>query len=173
MIETLQTGSPKVIGLRLYGKLHDEDYRTMEPAVEATMAAEGKVRLFAQFDKDFHGWDLHAAWDDFRFGMRHYRDFDRIAMVGDRRWEEWMATFVQAVYQGRGPVFRRIRDRRSLELDRGRRRYAGGIIRKRGRTDPLVTSPKCPEFGAAYVVGVFAGVFRRLDRVVVERTWAG
>jgi hypothetical protein len=92
MIETLQTGSPKVIGLRLHGRLHDEDYKAMEPAVEATMAAEGKVRLFAQFDEDFHGWDLHAAWDDFRFGIRHYGDFDRIAMVGDRRWEEWMAT---------------------------------------------------------------------------------
>jgi hypothetical protein len=25
-------------------------------------------------------------------GLRHYRDFDRIAMVGDRKWEKWMAT---------------------------------------------------------------------------------
>jgi hypothetical protein len=22
--------------------------------------------------------------------MKHYSDFDRIAMVGDRRWEKWM-----------------------------------------------------------------------------------
>ena len=91
MIETLQTSSPKVIGFRLSGKLHDEDYKTFVPVVDAAVAAEGKVRLFAQFE-DFHGWDLHAAWDDFRFGIRHYRDFDRIAMVGDRKWEKWMAT---------------------------------------------------------------------------------
>ncbi len=91
MIETLQTSSPKVIGFRLSGKLHDEDYKTFVPVMDAAVAAEGKVRLFAKFE-DFHGWDLHAAWDDFRFGLRHYKDIDRIAMVGDRKWEKWMAT---------------------------------------------------------------------------------
>ncbi len=91
MIETLQTASPKVVGFRLSGKLHDEDYKSFVPAVDAVVAAEGKVRLLLQFD-DFHGWDLHAAWDDFRFGIRYYGDFDRIAMVGDRKWEQWMAT---------------------------------------------------------------------------------
>ena len=91
MIETLQTSLPKVIGFRLSGKLHDEDYKTFVPVMDAAVAAEGKVRLFAKFE-DFHGWDLHAAWDDFRFGLRHYKDIDRIAMVGDRKWEKWMAT---------------------------------------------------------------------------------
>jgi hypothetical protein len=90
MIETLQTDTPKIVGFKMQGKLHDEDYKAFEPAVEAAVAAEGKVRLFAQFD-DFHGWDMHAAWDDFKFGLRHYRDFERIAMVGDKTWEAWMA----------------------------------------------------------------------------------
>lgn len=89
MIETLQTGSPKTIGFKLSGKLHHEDYKSFVPAVEAVLAAQGKVRLFAQLE-DFHGADLHAVWDDLKFGFKHYSDFDRIAMVGDRRWEKWM-----------------------------------------------------------------------------------
>jgi hypothetical protein len=36
---------------------------------------------------------LRAAWDDLEFGLKHYSDFERIAMVGDRKWEEWMANF--------------------------------------------------------------------------------
>ncbi|HRW66130.1 MAG TPA: STAS/SEC14 domain-containing protein, partial [Candidatus Competibacter sp.] len=36
-------------------------------------------------------WDLHAMWDDFQFGVKHYSDLERIAIVGDRKWEEWMA----------------------------------------------------------------------------------
>lgn len=92
MIELLQTDSPKTIGFKLSGKLHDEDYKTFVPAVEAAVSAEEKVRLFAQFE-DFHGWDLHAAWDDFKFGVEHYSDVERIALVGDRKWEEWMAAF--------------------------------------------------------------------------------
>ena len=53
------------------------------------MAAEGKARLFVQLE-DFHGEDLHALWDDLKFGLKHYSDFDRIAMVGERRWEKWL-----------------------------------------------------------------------------------
>ena len=90
MITRLHSDSPHIIGFTLSGKLHDEDYRTFIPAVEAAVASQGKLRLLARFE-DFHGWDLHAAWDDFKFGVKHYASFERIALVGDRRWEEWMA----------------------------------------------------------------------------------
>jgi SpoIIAA-like len=92
MIEQIPTGVPKILGFKLSGKLHNADYQTFVPAVEAAVAAEGKVRLLAHFE-DFHGWDLHAAWDDLKFGIKHFSDFERIAMVGDRKWEEWMARF--------------------------------------------------------------------------------
>ncbi len=91
MIETIETGTPKVVGVKLSGKLHDEDYRRFVPKIETILTAEGKVRLFVQFE-EFQGWDMHAAWDDFKFSLRHYSDFERIAMVGDRRWEKWMAS---------------------------------------------------------------------------------
>ena len=57
MIETIETGSPKVLGLKLCGRLHDEDYKQFEPRMETILTAEGKVRLFVQCD-DFHGWDF-------------------------------------------------------------------------------------------------------------------
>src|SRR5208282_1666449 len=91
MIATIETGSPKVVGLKLSGKLHDEDYRRFVPLIESILTAERKVRLFVQFE-EFQGWDMHAAWDDFKFALRHYADFERIAMVGDRRWEKWLAS---------------------------------------------------------------------------------
>ena len=92
MITQLESGSAKIVGFILSGKLHDQDYRTFVPALEAAIAAEGKIRLYARFE-DFHGWDPHAAWDDFKFGIKHYASFECIALVGDRRWEEWMAIF--------------------------------------------------------------------------------
>jgi len=91
MIETIETGSSKVFGLKVCGKLHDEDYKQFVPRMETILTAEGKVRLFVQCE-DFHGWDLHAAWDELKFSLKHYSDFERIAMVGDRKWERWMAS---------------------------------------------------------------------------------
>ena len=78
--------------MKLIGTLHDEDYKQFVPRWETILTEQGKVRLFVQFE-DFHGWDLHAAWDDFKFSLKHYSDFERIALVGDRRWEKWMASF--------------------------------------------------------------------------------
>jgi hypothetical protein len=90
MIEQLPTGSEKVLAFRMSGKLHDEDYKTFVPVIDAAVAREGKVRLLAQFE-DFHGWDLHALWDDTRFAATHCREIERIALVGETRWQEWMA----------------------------------------------------------------------------------
>ncbi len=90
MIEILKESSGSIIGFSLSGKLHDEDYKIFVPQMERVIEREGKVRVLAHFH-DFHGWNLHAAWDDMAFGAKHFGDVEKIALVGDRKWEEWMA----------------------------------------------------------------------------------
>src|SRR5262245_58055786 len=90
MIEQFESASPRVLSVKISGKLHDADYKQFVPLVDAAIAHEGKVRLLAQFH-DFHGWDLHALWDDIKFATTHCTKIERIALVGDRAWEKWMA----------------------------------------------------------------------------------
>ena len=90
MITALPQSSGSILGFKMSGKLHDEDYKHFVPTVEAAIKANGKVRLLAQFE-DFHGWDLHALWDDTKFATEHCAQVEKIAMVGDKKWEEWMA----------------------------------------------------------------------------------
>lgn len=90
MIEQLPRGGGKVVGFKLSGKLHDEDYKTFVPLVDAAIAQQGKVRMLAWFH-DFHGWDMHALWDDTQFATTHCTKIERIALVGEKKWEEWMA----------------------------------------------------------------------------------
>jgi hypothetical protein len=90
MIEQLSSGSDKVLAFKLSGKLHDEDYKHFVPVIDAAVAAHGKIRLLTWFH-DFHGWDLHALWDDIKFATTHCTKLERIAMVGDKKWEAWMA----------------------------------------------------------------------------------
>ena len=49
MIEQLQSTSPKVLGFKMSGKLHDEDYKTFVPMIDDAVAKQGKIRLLAQF----------------------------------------------------------------------------------------------------------------------------
>ena len=90
MITKLDRSSVNILGFKLTGKLHDADYQHFVPTVEEAIKAHGKARILAQFE-DFHGWDLHALWDDIKFSTKHCTDVERIALVGDKKWEQWMA----------------------------------------------------------------------------------
>jgi len=65
------------------------------PEFDRLVEQHGKIRLL--FDMvDFHGWEAAALWDDAKLGMKHHSDIERLAMVGDRKWEEWMSVFGRA-----------------------------------------------------------------------------
>ena len=62
------------------------------PEFERLVKQQGKLRLL--FDMTgFHGWDAGAMWEDIKFGSRHFADIERLAMVGDKKWQQGMATF--------------------------------------------------------------------------------
>ena len=89
MIEQLPESAGKILGFKMSGKLHDEDYKKFVPLID-NAAKDGKVRLLALFH-DFHGWDLHALWDDIKFSTTHCLKIERIALVGEKTWEKWMS----------------------------------------------------------------------------------
>jgi len=82
----------KFVEVRLSGKLHKDDYQHFVPAVEKAIAANGKIRVLMEMH-DFHGWDLPALWQDIKFDRMHHEHIERIAMVGEKKWESGMATF--------------------------------------------------------------------------------
>lgn len=90
MVETLERSAGRVIGFKMSDKLHDADYKNFVPQVEEIIDENGKARMLAWFH-DFHGWDIHALWDDIKFATKHCRHLDRIALVGEKKWEAWMA----------------------------------------------------------------------------------
>ena len=91
MIEPISDVPAKTLGFKLSGKLHDEDYKSFVPQVDKAISEQGKVRMLAQFH-DFHGWDAKALWDDIKFSTTHCTKIERIALVGEKSWEKWMAT---------------------------------------------------------------------------------
>ncbi len=77
------------IALEISGKLDAGEYETMLPIIEKTIQQHGKVRLFWEM-KDFDGWTAGGLWADGSFDVEHAGDFSRVAMVGGKKWHEWM-----------------------------------------------------------------------------------
>ncbi|WP_187696148.1 STAS/SEC14 domain-containing protein [Xanthovirga aplysinae] len=85
----------KVIGFEASGKLHDEDYQTvLIPELEKAINENEKIELLWKME-NFSGWDLKAAWDDFRYGLKIDKHVDKCAMVGDKNWEKWMTQIMK------------------------------------------------------------------------------
>lgn len=89
-LSTADTGN--VVSIRLTGKLTTEDYARFVPVIEEAIARHGKIRLLLEL-RDFHGWTAGALWEDTKFDMHHFNDLERLAIVGEKRWEKGMAIF--------------------------------------------------------------------------------
>lgn len=79
-----------LIRVDVSGKLTKQDYEKLIPAWDALIAREGSMRMLLVM-QDFHGWEPAAAWDDLRFGMKHAKKIQRVAMVGDKFWQKCLA----------------------------------------------------------------------------------
>lgn len=90
MIEQLAGLPAHTVGFTMSGKLHDEDYKSFVPIIDAEIAKEGKVNVLAQM-RDFHGWDAKALWDDLKFSATHCNSIRKVAIIGEKTWEKWMA----------------------------------------------------------------------------------
>jgi hypothetical protein len=67
-------------------------YETLVPLVEEQIEAHGRIRVVVELH-DFHGWTMGALWEDFKFDLRHFDDVERVALVGESRWQKGMAAF--------------------------------------------------------------------------------
>jgi hypothetical protein len=82
----------KILMVRATGRLSKEDYERFVPEVDRLITQHGKIRVL--FDMiDFHGWTARAVWEDLKFAVAHFRDIERLAVVGDKAWEHGMAVF--------------------------------------------------------------------------------
>jgi hypothetical protein len=91
-IQVSEENDGKVLAVHVSGKLVKADYALWVPEFERLLLQRGKIRML--FDMtNFHGWEAGAMWEDTKFAIHHFDDIERIAMVGEKRWQHGMASF--------------------------------------------------------------------------------
>lgn len=81
-----QLDDGKVLEVSASGKLTDEDYKRWVPEFERLAKAHGRIGLIFELC-GFHGWRVRAMWDDLKFGMKHFNHIERLAVVGEKKWQ--------------------------------------------------------------------------------------
>lgn len=73
--------------IKAIGKLTHEDYEKITPMLESALEGITKPKIKAFIDcKELEGWELEAAWDDFKLGLKHGNEFEKIAILNGKDW---------------------------------------------------------------------------------------
>jgi len=92
MLSLSEQAGGKILNVKISGKLSKEDYQEFVPRVEKLIKDHGRIRILVAMH-DFHGWEMGALWEDIKFDVKHFGDIERLALVGDSKWEAGMAKF--------------------------------------------------------------------------------
>lgn len=94
MYQYLTENAGNLLAVRTTGKLDPSDLDTLLPAIKEKIKQHGKIRFFWELDA-FEGWTPAAFVEDRFFELKHFNDFSRIAIVGEKKWEEKMASLMK------------------------------------------------------------------------------
>ena len=86
MSANLEQHNARLLVLRVGGELKKSELDAVQSEFVKKIAGAGTVRLLVLLE-DFTGWERGEHWGDTDFFFSHRNDFEKIAVVGNPRWE--------------------------------------------------------------------------------------
>jgi hypothetical protein len=82
--------------MRVSGALRKEELDAVQSSCLKVLGPHENVRVLILIDEDFCGWVGTEVWNDMTFFMQHGDRIEKIALVGNPKWEERMLMFTGA-----------------------------------------------------------------------------
>ncbi len=78
--------------LKAVGTLTHADYEIINPLIDSALEGVKDPKVKVLIDgTELQGWEARAAWDDFKLGLKHGSEFTKIAIVGNKKWQQYTA----------------------------------------------------------------------------------
>jgi predicted transcriptional regulator len=97
MLEKLNQNKGNILGYKAIGKITKEDYSTLTADVEALLQLEESINLLLDLE-EFEGEKIKAWGADLKFGREYRKKIAKMAIVGDKKWQEWMTALVDPFF---------------------------------------------------------------------------
>jgi hypothetical protein len=89
MIEFHSNVEEAWIEAKIRGKIEATDFEKIEPVADGLIEHEGKLKGLVLNVTEFSGWEsLNALLTHLKFVKAHHRYLERVALVGNRQWQE-------------------------------------------------------------------------------------
>ena len=81
-----------------------EDYALLTAEVEAAINETGTVRLLIDL-QEFASEEAKAWSADLKFGREHRKKIEKMAIVGDKKWQKWLTALADPFYAREAEFF--------------------------------------------------------------------
>ena len=106
-----RVGSHFFLSFKAMGTLTHADYEKVTPLIDAALEGIKEPKVKALVDiSEFDGWELQAVWDDFKIGLKHGSEFEKVAIYGKDRWIEYAINITSWFMSGEIKEFDNIED---------------------------------------------------------------
>lgn len=104
-------GEDFFLSLKVVGKLTHEDYNKINPMLDSALEGvkDPKLKVFVD-GSELEGWELRAAWDDFKFTLKHGSEFERVAIYGNKKWQKYGSKIATWFISGEIKYFEKAHD---------------------------------------------------------------
>ncbi len=96
-VQLIPHRSDHIIGLNIDGWIDTEDIERITKLIEPRLKQGEKLRIYAEVNS-WSGMSLGAFVKDLRFSLQHLKDFDKEAIVSDRKWLESLAAVTNTLF---------------------------------------------------------------------------
>lgn len=104
MLKKLDQSSGNVLGYRVIGTITRDDYAVLKEEVDAVILQESSIRMLLDLE-EFKGEEMKAWGADLKFGHDYRKKITRMAIVGDKKWQEWIAAIADPFYAQEAEFF--------------------------------------------------------------------
>jgi stage II sporulation SpoAA-like protein len=75
-------------------KITREDFPGLESTLDTLFTSFSKLRWYYEM-QHFDGWEFKTFFHASRYTLKHNDRFEKIAMVGKKKWQEWLTDLMK------------------------------------------------------------------------------
>lgn len=87
MLHILEFTEGNVVATRATGKVTEEDYQKIIPIIHNITDKGQKIRWYYELQNE-ESWEPEAILEDLKVDIKHASDYEKIAVVGEKKWQE-------------------------------------------------------------------------------------
>lgn len=87
-----RSGDEFFLTLKAQGTLTHDDYLIITPMIDSALESVKTPKVKVLIDgTELDGWEARAAWDDFKIGLKHGNELVKVAIFGNKKWQQLAA----------------------------------------------------------------------------------